>query len=245
MNAPPIKAPCLAHRVTSTSTGVDLGVSIRITCIEPATEIDCAYTPNSSAADTAFAGGLSIGDIVFIVVDGAQMDAGEFNIEVSEHELLTPGETCFVGGNAVCNGRHICADDGDGSYSCQDFLQPLQVSAGETHACALLLNGVVRCWGANFFGQLGNGGNANSSLPVDVVGITNAVAISAGGDHSCALLSDGTAKCWGRNQSGQLGDGTANESNTPVVVAGLSGAKSLSANNDFGCALMADDSLKC
>jgi hypothetical protein len=43
-----------------------------------------------------------------------------------------------------------------------------QVAVGGYHACALLADGTVRCWGWGHFGQLGNGGNSNSASPVTV-----------------------------------------------------------------------------
>ena len=67
------------------------------------------------------------------------------------------------------------------------------------HACALLENGVVKCWGSNEFGQLGNGTNAIRSLtPVQVLDLTNRVLdIVLGSKSSCALLENGVVKCWG------------------------------------------------
>jgi alpha-tubulin suppressor-like RCC1 family protein len=44
----------------------------------------------------------------------------------------------------------------------------LAISAGMEHTCALMSDGTLQCWGGNFIGQLGNGVNINSAVPVQV-----------------------------------------------------------------------------
>jgi alpha-tubulin suppressor-like RCC1 family protein len=93
-----------------------------------------------------------------------------------------------------------------------DFGVPVrQLATGSAHACALLANGAVQCWGLNFLGQLGLGHSdqvgddepATATPSVTLGGEARAVA--AGIDHTCALLSDGALRCWGDNSWGQLG----------------------------------------
>lgn len=68
-----------------------------------------------------------------------------------------------------------------------------------------------------------------SSVPVDVYGLSDAVGITAGrgwepgceGAHTCALSVTARASCWGCNSFGQLGTGTIQCSPFPVQPVGL------------------------
>jgi len=95
----------------------------------------------------------------------------------------------------------------------------IRLSLGRDHALALRGDGTVWAWGNNFYGQLGNGTDGNSSsTPVQVSNLTDIVWIEAGNNHSLALDSNGTLWAWGRNQYGRLGDGDDENSNVPVEV---------------------------
>ena len=98
------------------------------------------------------------------------------------------------------------------------------LALGRDHTCALLDNGLLKCWGRNDHGQLGLGdtthrggspGDMGDHLPF--LNLTNAgtraVAVAAGYYHTCAVMdvSGGQLKCWGYNANRQLGQGTTTD----------------------------------
>ena len=103
------------------------------------------------------------------------------------------------------------------------------IAAGGFHSLALKNDSTVWAWGSNGYGELGNGTNTNSNLPLQVPGLTGTNAIAAGGSHSLGLKSDGTVRAWGMNIWGQLGNGTFTDSNVPVQVSGLTGVSAIAA----------------
>jgi alpha-tubulin suppressor-like RCC1 family protein len=125
------------------------------------------------------------------------------------------------------------------------------VSLGSDFACALGLDGEVRCWGDNSRGQLGRGTtSAFEASAARVVNLDEVISVAAGAEHACALRRDGTIWCWGANDYGQIGDGSSGEDkNLPTKVAGLGTyaypALSVVAGIGFTCALDAYDEVWC
>jgi alpha-tubulin suppressor-like RCC1 family protein len=129
------------------------------------------------------------------------------------------------------------------------------IAAGEAHSLALLNNGTVMAWGVNGLGQLGNGTEAKSNVPVAVSNLSGVTAISAGGYHALALLGNGTAKAWGDNFTGQLGDGTSTGpeqcgevktgcAKIPVAVSKLSEVAAVAGGEFHSLALLSNGTVK-
>ena len=135
--------------------------------------------------------------------------------------------------------------------------QSVRSLAYEIHGtCAVLKNGTVDCWGNNAFGQLGNGRDTSSDVPVAVTGLSGVTSVLGNPGSYCAVLGGGAVYCWGYNSGGYgngvLGDGSsAASSNVPVRVRGLTGAVILvSDRNGYGdnygyCALLGSGRVKC
>ncbi|WP_225414668.1 RCC1 domain-containing protein [Stigmatella hybrida] len=117
------------------------------------------------------------------------------------------------------------------------------LSAGNTHSLALRTDGSVWAWGVNTYGQLGNGTQTLSTVPVRVTGLPVIKAISAGRNHSLALGVDGSVWAWGQNTSGQLGDGTMTGRLTPVSVTIPGGAVAIAGGLNHSLAIAADGSV--
>ncbi|MBE7547519.1 MAG: RCC1 repeat-containing protein [Planctomycetia bacterium] len=120
------------------------------------------------------------------------------------------------------------------------FMPRTQISAGAYHTLTLKPDGTVWAYGANWNSQLGDGSTTDSSTPVQVSGLTDAIAIAGGVYHTIALKSDGTVWTWGWNNSGQLGDGTTINRSTPVQVIGLTDVIAIAGGDYHTIALKSD-----
>lgn len=118
-----------------------------------------------------------------------------------------------------------------------------QISAGASHTCLLKSDGTVWCWGDNTRGQLGNGNNTSSSIPVQVsdAGVQYK-SISVSDNMSCGVTISGAARCWGLVEN----------SNVPVPISGLSsGVSSISVAGEkwgsygYACAVLDSGEVKC
>jgi hypothetical protein len=158
---------------------------------------------------------------------------------------------------------------GDGPHEMGDDLpavdlgpgrRAVSVALGTRHACAVLDDGALKCWGANNWGALGLGdtttrgvlpeemGDALPDVPIRRQLAGAKVVVS---DGTGLLFPDGTFECWGWNEYGQLGDGSTSargdrpgelDDLDPVALAPSSDMRT---GWGFKCALLKNRALKC
>ena len=161
--------------------------------------------------------------------------------EVSPVGVIVPGPVALTMMPSTLNngGRHTCAIILDGSIGCWGDNSYGETSTGLggvtpypasvfigghklTTATALILGGsstcvilndqTGACWGANWFGEVGNYklGYAHAFSPYTILtadgnSLGNISQLVGGEKHFCALTQDGKVYCWGDNTYGQLG----------------------------------------
>ena len=270
---------------------VDLGAGRTAVAIDAGTNLTCALLDNGAVkcwGDNGF-GELGQGDAVDRGKIPGEMGDNLPAIDLGTGRTAMAiaagaNHTCVLldNGSVKCWGSNFSGELGQGDQTRRgddfgemgDNLPAVDLGAGRTavaiavgdvnfHSCALLDNGMVKCWGDNGFGQLGQGdtitrgdtpGEMGDNLPaIDLGTGRTAVAIDAGGFHTCALLDNGMVKCWGGAATQGLGDinnrgddpGEMGD-NLPAVDLGAGRtAVAIAAGGIHVCVLLDDASLKC
>jgi len=175
-------------------------------------------------------------------------------------------------GSVRCWGQNDNGVLGNGSLQRQDDpaaaphvdlggVAAVDVETGYDHACAVLVDGDIRCWGRSRSGDLGLGDTrtigddeaVDSVPPVDLGPGRQAVSVAVGVAHTCALLDDGSVRCWGAGAAGENGLGTGvavGDDETPAGVPPVDLgpgriAVALAASYHTTCAVLDDGSVRC
>ncbi|BDR53131.1 hypothetical protein KIM372_10380 [Bombiscardovia nodaiensis] len=118
-----------------------------------------------------------------------------------------------------------------------------QASVGAQHALILTTSGRLYTWGANQYGQLGNGNTSNQVAPTIVTPPTSGfTSINAGAYSSYALNTAHRPYAWGNNTHGQLGLGdTLNRARpTPIPTLASNTIASLNTSSSSDSAFATD-----
>jgi hypothetical protein len=126
------------------------------------------------------------------------------------------------------------------------------------HACALLENQKVACWGSNSTGQLGTASpfDQSSNGPLQTVDLganVKAISVAVGPAKSCAVLEDGRIKCWGDTMMLGYTAGPNNRGDAPGEMGDALPylkwpqvrAQRVAIGYNFICAVYEDGSVRC
>ncbi|MCC6622228.1 MAG: hypothetical protein IT385_13270 [Deltaproteobacteria bacterium] len=152
-----------------------------------------------------------------------------------------------------------------------DFEGAVEVAVGWENVCARDATGGVRCFGPNYGGENGNGGDGENREPVTVLApreptpevlehayafcrigddchtpLGGAVDLDMFGRMACAALADGRVACWGGNgESSAMNLGKLGFARVPILVPGLRDAVQVEVGGDFVCARKRGGEVSC
>lgn len=154
------------------------------------------------------------------------------------HTLLLKSD-----GTVWASGSNYDGALGDGTYNNASYFQPVpgltnvvDIAAGggngTGHSMALLANGSIETWGADWNGELGDGNFDGGTPAPETITLPSAVSVFAVDDKSFVVLADGTVRCFGGNFEGEMGIGnnTADQS-FPVEPTGITNVSLLAAGS--------------
>lgn len=135
----------------------------------------------------------------------------------------------------------------------------ISVEAGMLHTCALLSDGLVKCWGHAGTGQLGLAkeewpvcdfdpdGRPTycTHIPTPVPGIPPATKLSVGGQHACIIDMDGQAWCWGTPFDPDETYFSDKPLAPPVQIPGLTDAREIAVVEDHACVIVDSGRVFC
>ncbi len=127
-----------------------------------------------------------------------------------------------------------------------DLNNVIQIALGDNHSCAVLSDKTVKCWGYNYYGQLGNSSGSSNLNKQNSVSMGSSVNAGEQSNVSLTDSSQGSPPypSMDSSQGSTTGEGSAESSVssvTPVLVSSLSNVRQISLGQDHSCALLDDD----
>jgi alpha-tubulin suppressor-like RCC1 family protein len=144
-------------------------------------------------------------------------------------------------GSVACAGVNNHMQLGDGTTTDRSSFAAVkgvtgvtQIVNGYYHACALLADHTVTCWGdIEMTGQ----GDAMSP-PTKIAGLRDVVELTSGPEHVCARKRDNSVACWGFYRHVMQGDRSHWYAAKPVDVPWLRSATMFSNSQLNSCAML-------
>jgi alpha-tubulin suppressor-like RCC1 family protein len=113
---------------------------------------------------------------------------------------------------------------------------PTDIDCGDFTTCAVASDGLLRCWGRDKAGELGDGSGGGAARPKRAIvpGLGKVKRVALASQFGCALLDDKKVKCWGTGRIAN--DGKSVEGARPTQVAALDDVEELAASGAIACA---------
>lgn len=237
---------------TATTSPIVVGLSTSAVDLTSGTSHSCALMSTGTVECWGYNEWGQLGN-------GMQDDVSEIPVEVvglSGVDAIAAGQyhTCaLISGQMKCWGYNQSGRLGD--QTATNRPTPVDVIGlpgpvasiwpGPYHTCALLETGSLYCWGYNHAGQLGDGTQETSLVPIQVGG-PNIEQLGLGNGHTCARKTDGSVVCWGEDNHGKLGNGRETWGRSLTATVALPRpAVDLVVGNQNSCVLLDDGSIHC
>jgi hypothetical protein len=168
------------------------------------------------------------------------------------HLASSAAHSCAIrAAGLYCWGANAHGELGDGTKSDSDSAvhadaagdDVVEVGAQSGRTCVRRSSGEVACWGANQYGQIGDGTREDALTAVPAIGIDDALQMAVDDDSTCVVRgSERRVSCWGHSPVDSPDEGSV----VPMPIDGVSGVQQLSVGAFASyCALVADGSVLC
>ena len=225
----------------TTGGGTFQGPTSRIVSTDGNGQASLFWTARTGTIQTATATLPGLAPVTFTGLIGSAL-AGQARCELT------------TAGAAYCWGDNRRGQIGDGTLVNRS--QATAVSGALTfaslaegsadHSCGLTAAGQAYCWGANSFGQLGDGSTTDRTAPTPVSGGFTFTQVAVSPYRTCGRTAAGWLICWGWSGADLFGDGVLGVVRSPLQVgAGGVSFASVALGQSNACAVSAGGTIYC
>jgi hypothetical protein len=182
---------------------------------------------------------LALVALLAVACGGGAKDEPEGGGDSVVNRLATsPGHACVLRqAGLFCWGDNLQGALGTGDLESSDGpvaatvagSDIVELAAASGRTCVRRRGGEVACWGANDYGQVGDGTREPAMTPVSAPGVHDATQLAIDDSSTCVLHANGSVSCWGQSPADSPEQGKMQ----PWLVPGLTDVVELRAGT-FG-----------